>query len=50
MLVMTIAIWLGIIAGIFNAMTKISKTREGVLPPAKEYPNIVSYVLRGQDE
>lgn len=47
---MVLAIWLGIIAGILNAMTKISHTRDGSLPSAKEYPNIVSYLLREQNE
>lgn len=45
-----LAIWLGIIAGILNGMTRISHTREGSLPSAKEYPNIISYLLREQNE
>lgn len=47
---MVLAIWLGIIAGVLNAMTKISDTREGKSPASKEYPNIVSYLLREQNE
>lgn len=43
---MTLAIWLGIIAGILNAMTKISNTRNGKLTASKEYSNIFAYLLR----
>lgn len=39
-------IFLGILIGILNAMTKISNTRDGELPASKEYPNIISYLLR----
>jgi hypothetical protein len=39
-------IFLGIIVGILKAITKISNTREGLLPASKEYSNIISYLLR----
>lgn len=43
---MVMAIWLGIIAGILNALTKISDTREGKAQAAKEYDNFIDYMLR----
>lgn len=48
--VLTFTIYLSVIIGILNAMTKISNTRNGVLPQAKQYNNTLGYIFRDHNE